>query len=508
MDKINLDKYIYANIPENYLKDYLQNGDKEYLIDEYAKIVELDNGTILPLKKSPANDELYGGVIDSSNNFVAGHSKDLENKNIKGACKKAYPITQKTVKRNETVIYAGVMHWHFGHFITESFSRLWYYVENPNTNYKLIFLNLYGTNQVHFQDILESIGLKKEQYEVLDKPTQFDKIIIPEQCFYITSGMYTKQFQNIYDLIISKVKSANIKKVYLSKSKYTTANSKRETYFEEFYRKRGFEIFYPEKLSFLDKVSILSGAEELIVTEGTTASLSIFCKNDVKVTVLCRVYDCFALNDIYKCFGGFHFSTRNIKPCFIDISFNFLPISYTSSTFLYGPTKHWIKYLNTHNIPYEPEEVSFEIHVQPYIFPYLLEWAQRHTHPNFFDTIKNFTLGDVINTISRTFLEYEIDTKMLPERDDVVKMQNYIKKEVEELTGVSFEPNLRQEVSQIIDSMGIQQNIQKFAVQTQNNFKGAQNAVLDLQNKNNILNQKVISLEKQIEELKQKSDKN
>lgn len=93
-----------------------------------------------------------------------------------------------------------------------------------------------------------------------------------------------------------------------------------------------------------------------------------------------------------------------------------------------------------------------------------------------------------------------IKTSYLEENDIELEFISESEQELESLIKAFTKYN-EKNTTQIIASTGVQENLKKLATQTQNNFKIAQNAILDLQNKNNILNQKVISLEKQIEEL-------
>lgn len=493
----NKNNQVFFDKPEKY-EDIINT---KYLLEDEPSVIEVENGIALPLKPIQSSVNYFqGGICDHNGVFLAGHVSNVNDKNFTHwrIFNQSYEVDYGNLNKiNETVIYGGVLLPHFGHFITESFSRLWFCIQNKE-NYKIIFFNFENNNKIYYENILKTIGLSSKNCILITTPTQFDKIIIPEQTLYLMSG-YRKECQSVYDFIISQIEPKSFKKIYLSRKKLNFCNSTREVYFEDFYRKRGFEIIYPETLSFTEQVSIINGAEEIVCTVGTLVHLTFFCKKNVKLTILGRTNN---KPTNYACM--FSIQMREIDAYFVDITYNFLPTDFNGCTLFIGPTKYWIEYLDKYKLSYEDDEVSFDIHVKPYIFDYLLEWARKYSNYNNYHIIRNYTLPDVIYSILETFLGAEINTEILSERDDVIKMKNYIKKDISELTGINYSEEVKNDVMQLLNNSGIQQNLQKLATQTQANFKGAQNEVLDLQNKNNILNQKCNELEKRIMELEKK----
>lgn len=467
--------------------------NKDYYDDTPCSVQELENGIVLPIVKDSKNHNA-GGVCNSNFEFVAGLvcDKNLKEDSYWVACMKSYAPKTQPIKRNETVIFGGILFNEFGHVLRDTFVRLWYIFKNPDIKHKIVFINPYGKDGLKFEYLLHDIGITKERFELITVPTQFDKIIIPDQSIFIKNS-YREELAIVFDSIISKVKPAKFKKVYLSRSKYKRTVSFRESYFEDFYKKRGFEIIYPETLPFLEQVSIMNGADEVVCDLGTHIMLSFFCRDGIKLTALGRTYDSFVSFGI-----GTALQSTKIEMYLVDVNNNFLPTTHSQGVFFYGPTKYWINYLNSNNIPYESDEVSFNIHIKPYVLDYLIEWAKHYSNPQNFTWIRDFTLADVVKIISRTVLETDVDTKQLPERIDVIKMQHYIK---HLQSNGNNNNDLKETVTHIIAGMEIEENLQKFATQTQTNFKGAQNAVIDLQNKNNELNKKVTSLEWRIAEL-------
>lgn len=430
MYEYDMEKQMFFDNPQK----YNNLCETNYLIETPAKVTEVEDGIILPLRWTDEKKEQpEGGVCDKNGGFIAGHIFNYDVSEFKHghSCLNSYTINEDVLSINETVIYGGLCLDHFGHFITESFSRLWYFAKNNDIKFKLVFIVLPGKKNILFSKILYNLGLTDNDFEIILKPTRFSKIIVPEQTLYYAGG-YRKEAKYIYDFCIHKA-SANIdnkfinksySKVYLSKSKYFESNSTREKYFEDFYKKRGFEIIYPETLSFLEQVYIVSCADEIVCVTGTLIHLTFFCRENTVVTILSRTNDR-PSNPL----GIFSLQLRELESYFVDISINFLPVHYNRSSFFWGPTKHWVNYLNSRNIEYSMDEISWDIHVKPYVYDYLISWAENnHNSADSFQRVKNATFPDFINGIYTTFLDSELDVSKFPESDVIVKLKEENKK--------------------------------------------------------------------------------
>ena len=92
---------------------------------------------------------------------------------------------------------------HFGHFILECLSRLWYVFNVPNTahvaqnsdNRKIVFVITRVGYKSWFDTFFKSMGISKERIIYLDKPTQYRSVIVPEQSMYMGIS-YTKCLPN------------------------------------------------------------------------------------------------------------------------------------------------------------------------------------------------------------------------------------------------------------------------------------------------------------------------
>ena len=439
--------------------------EKDYLISEPCGIQEVDEGILLPLRIcediKTINAAFEGGVCDKYGNFVAGHERGTPDRPpiINQTCKRAYKIENPPKRQDETVIFGGVLYWGFGDPLIQGMTRLWYWADHLDTPYKIVFLNipLYGGFKAY--SILEAMGLTPDRYEIITEPTQFNKIIVPDESMFCAAGFHPDA-QKIYDLMVSRITPGVDKKVYLSRTQYSKQDGINEEYFEDFYRRRGFRIVYPEQLPLTEQISILAGADEVVCVRGTLSLMTYFCKEHTKTIILER-------DPGYKLWPLFVFpiQMRKLDAYFIDAAMNFLTAGYLGTNmYFYGPTTYWKEYLDAQKIDYTSEEISQDLHVKPYIYDYVVKWAQTCATPLGFRNVKNTDIVDIITGIHKNFLNTSIDKKKFSDRDDVTKLRKEnadLKKNVQELEQVKekYEQmcQMGQIVKQSLSDMGIPQ---------------------------------------------------
>ena len=91
--------------------------------------------------------------------------------------------------------------------------------------------------------------------------------------------------------------------------------------------------------------------------------------------------------------------------------------------YFFGPTVYWKQYLDSEGIAYEAEEISFDLHVKPYLYDYIIKWGENACAPGGYKPIRNHSLVDVVNDVNNVLLQKTINRKAFLERDDIVKLQ-------------------------------------------------------------------------------------
>lgn len=412
--------HLFVHNPEKLLLAYTKN----YMLEGNAGVKEVERGVLLPLKqlKKETRDGIYGGgVLDSELNWVAGleRKKDLS---MNLTCLEGYPIKEQDIeKREEVVVFGGIFFNHFGHLFTECLSRLWYVASNE---VKLPVAVLAKPGEEDFlHDFIHLLGIDDERLIIIERPVRFSKIIVPDQTFRLWSD-FRKEHITIYDKILENIVPDKREKVYLTRTALTTQDGINEQFFEKFFEKRGYEVISPEKLSIPEQLSLLTGAKEIICTEGTLSHLGLFCKKGTKLTIIRRTIDTVLTAQLIIN------QARGLKVTYIDATHNFLPVKHSGGIFLYGPTQHFREYLEANKIDYLEEELDF--HPEDFCYEYLYNWCKNYRIIRNFTTISKMNIVDLISSLSQVFGEEELvrkeyktyESKKIKElKQEIVKLQ-------------------------------------------------------------------------------------
>ena len=127
MSKRSLDERLYVPNP----KEWIELNSKQYHSDRTLTVKKIERGVILPARPLNEHDKFKcnGGVCDADLNFIDGHNDVITdpwsgNYVLNGA----YAVEpEEIIESDDEVIYGGALIYHFGHFLTESLARMWFY---------------------------------------------------------------------------------------------------------------------------------------------------------------------------------------------------------------------------------------------------------------------------------------------------------------------------------------------------------------------------------------------
>lgn len=294
--------------------------------------------------KTLVTDSGGGGVFDADFGFVAGMFRGNPPNNGVYGVHGIYAVNE-IEKIDEEVIFGGALVGLFGHLILDSLSRMWYILKNRDDKRKIVFL-LIRKEHSWFYPFFDLLDIPRERIIILRKPTLYKKVIIPDESVHSWYN-YTKEYLVPYDYIRSKIKNSDIKKIYLTRSKFDETLRKtsvrylcNERYFEKYFENKGYKIIEPEEYSVEDQISMISSAENIVSTLGTLSHFALFCKPGVKFTMLTRVDNA----TLYpQCLIN---EAKQIDWYIVDVSMNFLPIqNRTNGVCLLGETKYWRQFV-------------------------------------------------------------------------------------------------------------------------------------------------------------------
>lgn len=350
--------------------------------EDVPEVKTLKRGIILPARK--IDDVWAGGVCDRDFNFIAGFTRKETSGGGFACVQSSYTVDRKKIiQLDEDVIFGGSLIGHFGHFISECWTRLWYVIQHPERKEKILFITTtHGGYHSWFDDFFRLMGIDKERIIYVKKPVQCRSVTIPEQAHYVPEhlrdglGSFTKEFLLPYQAIKSNVKASKVKRLYLTQTEFEKSKGMKgshcfnEKYFEDFFAARGFEVIAPEKLPIDEQISLVMGADEIAATMGTLTHWAMFCKPTANFIILTRTHAPLPFQTfINEAFKANYF--------IIDASKNFLYAEQTLGVCLLGANKYWKKFVADY-FGEQIEEDDDALYFADALDKYLNFWCRRY----------------------------------------------------------------------------------------------------------------------------------
>ncbi|MEF9674805.1 glycosyltransferase 61 family protein [Pectobacterium aroidearum] len=261
------------------------------------KVEDIPNGIVLPhLKINNGPKWGLGGVVDSNKNFVKSSGLYRNWISFGGI----YELDDMGIKNiDEDVIWFGFFYKHWGHFLVDFISRMWFLLSNYNGEY-IVYVSSKDSIDGNFLEFLNLLGVPGNKLLRITSPTRFKKIIIPEYSF--SENEYNKSFLSIFERIINNAlvngnsisdKKNTYDRVYFSRQAFSNALSKEcgESIIESVFIDNGFESVYPERLSLVEQIIIWNESKWIVSMNGTIPLNLVFCMDkNKKITVLNKTH--------------------------------------------------------------------------------------------------------------------------------------------------------------------------------------------------------------------------
>lgn len=281
--------------------DYLYNPDaakdslnQNYFLDKKLSFQVIENGMVLPHKNVKV---LYhwglGGVVDSNGKYI-------ESSTLHPGVGGAYEPPKESIQyRHETAIYLGIFFRVWGHDLTDNIRRIWFLKSefmNQFKNCPVVYIPYnegYYTieNQPNFRRLLEILGVYVEDVAAITQPTKFDKIILPDGSFLAQgSGRgFTAEYRETIDIVrdfaLKNRTPTSVKKVYLFYGRKRQVGEER---LAEYFKSKGYEIIYPEKLTLDEQLDLMINCESFISTAGSCSHNSLFLRDGTETILIPR----------------------------------------------------------------------------------------------------------------------------------------------------------------------------------------------------------------------------
>lgn len=290
-------RYMYdlSYVKSDYIETLKESVNKDYLLNDLIDCKLIQEGYILPTKfiEGIPYGGPVGGVFTSKKEFIIDsllmnwgdwyNEEDLE-----------------MIYEANPVLYIGTLSPGWGHFITDSLKKLWFLLtpeyQIVKDNVKLVCNIIPGFKfKKNHIELLLSIGINASDIHIIQRPTKFKEIYLPDSCFkrkMVVDGFkgryYTKEYLNIIQFITNNVRKSEVMydKVYYSRTKLNDHRDVGENEIEKLFKKIGYKVIYPEKLSLKMQLLILKNCKIFASTEGSISHNAIFLNTNTQAIIL------------------------------------------------------------------------------------------------------------------------------------------------------------------------------------------------------------------------------
>lgn len=361
--------------------NYISSRDKQnfeervhlsHILDKHLSCKEYDDACILPY-----NGLFEGGVVDSKGVFIKNTTVHEELQ------EHLYKFSEECVTFDDReVLFIGDLYSVYGHAITDNLKKIWYFQTEEckkllANGVVLVCITFHGQklDDYVFQ-LLELAGLVNvDQVEVVDRITRFKKVYVPDNSMVLENGIrcYTSEFKSTIKLIKDSVDKENFScydKIYLSRTAIRQNRDFGEQEVESLFKKQGFEILHPEKLSIKEQISIFSHCCCMAATVGSVSHSAIFCRDGIELIVLQKS----------NYINGYQLMIEHMvdaKVTYIDINHS-LPLKFPwGGPFFLSQTKYLSRYFSIFHIDFYFLKVSWLKYIIRYFHLLFSFWISK-----------------------------------------------------------------------------------------------------------------------------------
>lgn len=355
---------------------------------EDLQIWQGDHATILPLREIPNEGVLFGrgGVVDKDGAYVP--LSGIETR-IMGD----YPV-ENPVYRDEKVVYCGYLVNHWGHFLVEAVTRLWYVLENDPTVDKYVFFLEEGVSREikgNYRRFFQLLNIW-DKLELISVPTTFREVIVPEIAFRCMQW-YSPKFLAIFDAVAEHItvdpQWPRPEKIFFTRSQFAKGNQLDfgTQGLDNYFQRNGFLVVAPETLSLDQMIFYIRGAREVATISGSVQHNMLFACNGQTLDILERL----VINIDYQVSIN---QMRQLNATYIDANYHLYTID-TAGPLIVG-YNHWLEDFTRDRgmLPPEPPFTTdkyrircFKQYMASYRDNYRYRWHMEPWYPEIADSL-------------------------------------------------------------------------------------------------------------------------
>lgn len=301
------------------------------------------NATILPLRETQCENLLFGrgGVVDEQGRYVP--LSGIETRIWHG-----YPF-QSPVYRDEKVVYCGYLVNHWGHFLVEAVTRLWYALEHDSSVDKYVFFLDEGEErsvQGNYQEFFRLLKIW-DKLEIINTPTTYREVIVPEISFQCMK-FYSVRYLDIFDTAAANITVDpcwdHPEKLYFTRTQFARGNNYDFGLeaLDNYFSRNGYMVLAPETISLSQLIFYIRGASEIATISGSVHHNMLFAANGQKLVIMERLI----INDDHQvCINRM----RGFSVTPVDANFHLYTVD-TAGPYMVGYNHILNEYTNEHKM--------------------------------------------------------------------------------------------------------------------------------------------------------------
>ena len=176
-------------------------------------------------------------------------------------------------------IYGGLLMNHFGHFLTEALSRLWFIRAHPEIPVLWHGVALPVPHTVWpgwLQQVWSLLGLGRHLHHVIREPRRFGQVIVPQPGLTLAGGLHPSQAAA---LAVVPPQPPSEERVWLSRSSLPAQFGRLlgEGVLERRLAERGWIVRRPEMMTVADQVAVFARADTVAGFAGSAFHTVLLC---------------------------------------------------------------------------------------------------------------------------------------------------------------------------------------------------------------------------------------
>ena len=140
-----------------------------------------------------------------------------------------------------------------------------------------------------FMELLQLIGIDVNRMKPIYQLTQYETLYVADACFY-TKGeeerFYTKEYTKLIHSITDRITPIKEDKIYLTRTALKHGRDIGEKDIENVFKRLGYKIISPEKLSLYTQLAYIKGCKILATTEGSISHNAVFMSRGTNVVII------------------------------------------------------------------------------------------------------------------------------------------------------------------------------------------------------------------------------